>query len=134
MNELKKADEIVRALRDYASDCDDDEACCQCTFAWVCDKCGNNAPKIIADLIDSLTAQLASVTAERDEAANAVAKMAEYIVTLGGADYHLCDVIPQEHHLKYQTKNDGEYDNEPCIECVKAYFMSGAEKGVADGN
>lgn len=58
-DELKKANEIVRALRDYASDCDDDEACCQCTFAWVCDKCGNNAPKIIADLIDSLTDQLA---------------------------------------------------------------------------
>ena len=134
MNELKKADEIVRALRDYASDCDDDEACFQCTFAWVCDKFNNNAPKIIADLIDSLTAQLASVTAERDAAANAVAKMAEYIVTLGGADYHLCDVIPQEHHLKYQTKNDGEYDNEPCIECVKAYIMSWAEKGAADGN
>ena len=56
--EIKNADEIVRALRDYAADCDDDEACCQCTFAWVCDKCGNNAPKIIADLIESLTAQL----------------------------------------------------------------------------
>lgn len=52
------ADEIVRALRSYASDCDDDEACCQCTFAWVCDKCGNNAPAIIADLIVDLTAQL----------------------------------------------------------------------------
>ena len=58
-DELKKAVEIVTALRSYASDCDDDEACCQCTFAWVCDKCGGNAPKIIADLIDSLTAQLA---------------------------------------------------------------------------
>jgi hypothetical protein len=58
-DELKKADEIVRALRDYASDCDDDEACCQCTFAWVCENLDGNAPKIIADLIDSLTAQLA---------------------------------------------------------------------------
>ena len=55
-DELKKADEIVRALRDFASDCDNDD---ECTFAWVCDKCGNNAPKIIADLIESLTAQLA---------------------------------------------------------------------------
>ena len=74
--------------------------------------------------------KLASVTAERDAAANAVEKMAEYIVNLGGVNYHLCDVIPQEHHLKYQSKNDGDYDNEPCIECVKAYFMSGAEKGA----
>ena len=134
MNELKKADEIVRALRDYASDCDSDsEYCFQCTFACVCDKFDNNAPKIIADLIDNLTAQLAAVTAERDAAANAVARMAEYIVTLGGVDYHLCDVIPQEHHLKYQPKNDGDYDNEPCIECVKAYFMSGAGKEQNDG-
>lgn len=59
-DELKKTDEIVRALRSYASDCDDDEACRQCTFAWVCDKCGSNAPKTIADLIESLTAQLAA--------------------------------------------------------------------------
>lgn len=58
MNELKKADEIVRAMRDYASDCDADEACFQCTFAWVCDKFDNNAPKIISDLIDRLTTQL----------------------------------------------------------------------------
>ena len=57
-DEIEKAKEIVRALRDYASGCDDDEACFQCTFAWVCDKCGNNAPKIIADLIENLTAQL----------------------------------------------------------------------------
>ena len=134
MNELKNADEVVRALRDYASDCDSDsEYCLQCTFACVCDKLDNNAPKIIADLIDNLTAQLAAVTAERDAAANAVARMAEYIVTLGGVDYHLCDVIPQEHHLKYQPKNDGDYDNEPCIECVKAYFMSGAGKEQNDG-
>lgn len=69
------ADEIVRALRSYASDCDDDEACCQCTFAWVCDKFDNNAPKIIADLIDSLTAQLASVTAERDALKEALSDM-----------------------------------------------------------
>ena len=66
-DELKKADEVVRALRDYASDCDSDsEYCFQCTFACVCDKFDNNAPKIIADLIESLTEQLASVTAERD--------------------------------------------------------------------
>ena len=68
MNELKKADEIVRAMRDYAYDCDADDACFQCTFAWVCDKLNNNAPKIIADLIDSLTAQLAA-SQRREKAA-----------------------------------------------------------------
>ena len=85
MNELKKADEIVRAMRDYASDCDDDEACCQCTFAWVCDKCGSNAPKIIADLIDSLTAQLTE--SQRREKADAELIRKIYFAT----DEDLCD-------------------------------------------
>ena len=75
MNELKKADEIVRALRDYASECDDAETCRQCTFAWMCDECGGNAPKIIADLIDSLTAQLAA-SQRREKAAVEDAKIA----------------------------------------------------------
>ena len=90
-------------------------------------------PITLSDHLDAAADALAAVTAERDAAANAVARMAEYIVTLGGVDYHLCDVIPQEHHLKYQPKNDGDYDNEPCIECVKAYFMSGAGKEQNDG-
>lgn len=57
-DELKKADEIVRAMRDYASDCDDCSDCLYCDFACVCGKFDYNAPKIIADLIESLTAQL----------------------------------------------------------------------------
>ena len=48
------ADEIVKALRCYASDCGDDEACGQCTFAWMCEEMDGNAPKIIADLIERL--------------------------------------------------------------------------------
>ena len=90
-------------------------------------------PITLGDHLDAAADRLAAVTAERDAAANAVARMAEYIVTLGGVDYHLCDVIPQEHHLKFQPKNDGDYGNEPCIECVKAYFMSGAGKEQNDG-
>ena len=78
-------------------------------------------------------AEIAAVTAERDALKEALELMAEYIVNLGGVDYHLCDVIPQEHHLKYQPKNDGNYDNEPWIECVKAYFMSEAGKEKNDG-
>ena len=89
-------------------------------------------PALLAE-VKRQAAEIAAVTAERDAAANAVARMAEYIVTLGGVDYHLCDDIPQEHHLKFQPKNDGDYDNEPCIECVKAYFMSGAGKEQNDG-
>ena len=112
--EVKRLNEENKTLSDYID-----------VYTDICDQ----HQKTYHKLMDNL----ASVTAERDEAASAVAKMAEYIVTLGGADYHLCDVIPQEHHLKYQSKNDGDYDNEPCIECVKAYFMSGAGKEQNDG-
>lgn len=61
-------DEIVRALRCYASDCNDDEACFQCTFAWMCNKLDGNAPEIIAARIDSLTSQLAE-SQRREQAA-----------------------------------------------------------------
>ena len=89
-------------------------------------------PALLAE-VRRQAAEIASVTAERDALKEALELMAEYIVTLGGVDYHLCDVIPQEHHLKYQPKNDGDYDNEPCIECVKAYFMSKAGKEQNNG-
>ena len=56
----------------------------------------------------------------------AIDLMAEYIVTLGRVDYHLCDLIPKEIHLKYQPKNDGNYDNEPCQKCVAEYFLKKA--------
>ena len=69
-DEIEKAKEIARLMRDYASDCDDDEACFQCTFACVCDKFDNNAPKIIADLIDSLTAQLTESQRRAQDARN----------------------------------------------------------------
>ena len=49
--------------------------------------------------------------------------MAEYIVALGRVDYFLCDEIPKEIHLKYQPKNDGNYENEPCQKCVEEYFL-----------
>ena len=52
----------------------------------------------------------------------AIDLMAEYIVTLGGVDRYLCDEIPEKHHLKYQPKNDGNYENEPCQKCVAEYF------------
>lgn len=103
-DELKTADEIVRALRDYASDCDDDEACCQCTFAWVCDKFGNNAPKIIADLIDSLTAQLTE-SQHREKAA-----------------------VCKEQTINHGMSETGEYD----IECNLICPSCGAVVGDAE--
>lgn len=49
--------------------------------------------------------------------------MATYLVHFGRLDEMLCDDIPQPLHLKYQSKNDGNYANEPCIQCVKEYFL-----------
>ena len=69
-DELKNADEIVRALRDYASDCDDCGDCLRCDFACVCGKFDYNAPKIIADLIDSLAAQLEASQRRAQDARN----------------------------------------------------------------
>lgn len=72
-----------------------------------------------------LRAELERVTAERDAAVEAVKNMAEYIVCAGRVDYYLCDEISQEHHLKYQPKNDGNYDNEPCYKCIADWFLQG---------
>lgn len=77
--------------------------------------------------IETLRADLARVTAERDAAVEAVKNMAEYIVCAGRVDYYLCDEISQEHHLKYQPKNDGNYDNEPCYKCIADWFLQGHE-------
>lgn len=76
---------------------------------------------------EEVLADLARVTAERDGAVEAVKNMAEYIVCAGRVDYYLCDEISQEHHLKYQPKNDGNYDNEPCYKCIADWFLQGHE-------
>ena len=68
-DEIEKAKELARALRDYASDCDDDD-CFQCNFACVCGKYRYNAPKIIADLIENLTAQLTESQRRAQDARN----------------------------------------------------------------
>ena len=121
MNELKKADEIARAMRSYASDCDADEACFQCTFAWVCDKFDNNAPKIIADLIDSLTAQLAASQRREKAAVEDIARL-----------------VASTPEIKCSLVCDGE-----CLDCTgsatgtpRGYHYRGpqTEKGAADGN
>ena len=81
----------------------------------------------VCDNYCDLRADLARVTAERDAAVEAVKNMAEYIVCAGRVDYYLCDEISQEHHLKYQPKNDGNYDNEPCYKCIADWFLQGHE-------
>ena len=81
----------------------------------------------VCDNYCDLRAELARVTVERDGAIKAVKNMAEYIVCAGRVDYYLCDEISQGHHLKYQPKNDGNYDNEPCYKCIADWFLQGHE-------
>ena len=78
-----------------------------------------------ADALEELQAELEQAKRERDAAVEAVKNMAEYIVCAGRVDYYLCDEISQEHHLKYQPKNDGNYDNEPCYKCIADWFLQG---------
>ena len=80
-----------------------------------------------ADLITRQAQEIERLTARAEQAERAVNKMAEYIVTLGRADYHLCDEIPRELHLKHQPKDDGNYDNANCIKCIAERYLSGLE-------
>ena len=86
-----------------------------------------NYQQRVCDNDCDLRADLARVTAERDAAKEAVKNMTEYIVRAGRVDYFLCDEISQEHHLKYQPKNDGNYDNEPCYKGIADWFLQGHE-------
>ena len=58
---------------------------------------------------------------ELDAYKKAVSMMARYIVEVGLVDVHLCDEIPDDVHQKHQPLNDGNYTNEPCIECEAGY-------------
>lgn len=79
--------------------------------------CGGKSPEEISALI-----------AERDTLKKALALMATYLVHFGRLDEMLCDDIPQPLHLKYQPKNDGEYEDEPCIKCVQEFYIQQAQE------
>lgn len=135
-DELKKADEVVRALRDYASDCDSDsEYCFQCTFAWVCDKFDNNAPKIIADLIESLTAQLSASQRREKAAVETLTAIFEHIDSDEYLRKEFC-VHPGREDCPSEAAN-GYVDVDDCCGCplfVNSYSgPQEAEKGEADG-
>lgn len=93
----------------------------------ILDLCMNAAAaiKTLKTENEKLRAELEQVKRERAAAVEAVKNMAEYIVCAGRVDYYLCDEISQEHHLKYQPKNDGNYDNEPCYKCIADWFLQG---------
>lgn len=111
------ADEIVRALRCVQEKHRNDRLL---TFQTDVSAMARDA----ADMIESLQSQLTASQARERAAVETINRMAEYIVTKGRVDYWLCDEIPQALHLKHQPKNDGDYENAPCIACVAEYFMA----------
>ena len=111
--------------------------CSECIHEWVCQSWAHgtihNTDATSCAMYETLKSSTVYWLGFREgQAANverlnkAIELMAEYIVTLGRVDYHLCDLIPKEIHLKHQPKNDGNYDNEPCQKCVAEYFLKKA--------
>ena len=128
-DELKNADEIVRALRDYASDCDDCSDCLYCDFSCVCGKFDYNAPKIIADLIESLTAQL--------NGARANGLIQKHIIESGtnplDADKIVrltMDNVDLKRQLAASQRRAQDARNELCQKCGR---YREAHKGACDG-
>ena len=125
--------EIVTALRCCATDeCED---CIKCPLHQV-EECLHKLKPFAADLIENQQREIEALK-------SALHEMATDLVAWGRVDYWLCDDVPTELHMKYQPKNDGNYENEPCVECVKEYYLqkasgeidarSRANEGETDG-
>ena len=85
-------------------------------------------PALIAE-VERLTEEQTVSKMEIATLKKALELMATYLVHFGRIDEMLCDDIPQPIHLKYQPKNDGNYKNEPCIQCVQEYFIKKCRRG-----
>ena len=82
-------------------------------------KCAGVVSGEAADLIENQHREIEALK-------SALHEMATDLVAWGRVDYWLCDDVPTELHMKYQPKNDGNYENEPCVECVKEYYLQKA--------
>nr|DAL24851.1 MAG TPA_asm: hypothetical protein [Caudoviricetes sp.] len=127
--------EIVTALRCCAGD-----SCEGCPYDEIFTiedaKCIGKTMGYAADLIENQQREIEVLK-------SALHEMAADLVAWGRVDYWLCDDVPDKLHMKYQPKNDGNYENEPCVECVKEYYLqkasgeidarSRADEGETDG-
>lgn len=109
-------DEIVTALRLCATG--EDEDCIKCHLHPE-EECLHKLKNSAADLIENQQREIEALK-------SALHEMAADLVALGRVDYWLCDDVPDKLHMKYQPKNDGNYENEPCVECVKEYYLQKA--------
>lgn len=106
-------DEIVTALRC----CANHTACNSCELRNT-GECLRIMPAA-ADLIENQQREIEALK-------SALHEMAVDFVPMGRIDYWFCDDVPTELHMKHQPKNDGNYENEPCTECVKEYYLQKA--------
>ena len=111
-------DEIVTALRCCAYNGEDScKHCKECPATG--DDCESELQFAAADLIENQKREIEALK-------SALHEMAVDFVAMGRIDYWFCDDVPTELHMKYQPKNDGNYENEPCVECVKEYYLQKA--------
>lgn len=89
--------------------------------------CIEKAMGYAADLIENQQRHIEALK-------SALHEMAADLVAWGRVDYWLCDDVPDKLHMKYQPKNDGNYENEPCVECVKEYYLQKASGEIDAGS
>ena len=106
--------EIVTALRCCASN-----KCGGCLFC-------NDDSSCISKMTDEAADPIENQQREIETLKSALHEMAVDFVAMGRIDYWFCDDVPTELHMKHQPKNDGNYENEPCTECVKEYYLQKA--------
>nr|DAF80580.1 MAG TPA: hypothetical protein [Caudoviricetes sp.] len=100
-------------------------------------------PCALCDVLPAAADLIENQQREIEALKSALHEMAADLVAWGRVDYWLCDDVPDKLHMKYQPKNDGNYENEPCVECVKEYYLqkasgeidarSRADEGETDG-
>ena len=109
-------DEIVTALRCCAKNLLSE--CPNCKMYYE-ENCIVKLKTAAADLIENQQREIEALK-------SALHEMAVDFVAMGRIDYWFCDDVPTELHMKHQPKNDGNYENEPCTECVKEYYLQKA--------
>lgn len=128
--------EIVTALRSCSNDSVSCNGCPLLGKNMEGKHCFHLSQAYAADLIENQQREIEVLK-------SALHEMAADLVAWGKVDYWLCDDVPDKLHMKYQPKNDGNYENEPCVECVKEYYLqkasgeidarSRADEGETDG-
>lgn len=90
--------------------------CADCIHEWACQAWNvgtihetDATNCAIYETVKDSTAYFLGYLDTKEQYEKVIDLMAEYIVNLDRVDYHLCDLIPKEIHLKHQPKCVAEY-------------------------